>query len=490
MPTKKTINVFWFKRDLRLLDNPALQQAVAQHEPLLLLYVFEPSLISDNHYHDRHLNFIEQSLVALNNELSAYETKVLVCKDEVLNVFCRLQKNWKVKCLYSTEETGIERTFIRDKEVKKWCVAHGISWSEHQNNGVIRGLKNRSDWRARWADHMLTPIKPFTAKKDNFYTVEEFPLSEYKLQPVRLENIQAGGTKTGLAYLDSFLKKRHKKYQQSISKPEAARLHCGRVSPYLAWGNLSVRYVWQRAKQAKALGASGFQLNAFTSRLRWQAHFIQKFEMEAQMEFTSVNKGYVALKKPINKSFITAWEKGNTGYPLVDACMRCVVATGYLNFRMRAMVVSFFTHHLWQPWQAGVTFLASQFLDFEPGIHYPQFQMQAGETGVNMVRIYNPVKNAQEHDPDGNFVRKWVPELHQLPTKSILEPWTMTEIEQQAYNCILGKDYPKPIVNLSKTYKHAATILWQMKRKPKVRQDSKRILARHTLPDRNKIMDA
>ncbi len=291
MPTKKTINVFWFKRDLRLLDNPALQQAVAQHEPLLLLYVLEPSLISDNHYHDRHLNFIEQSLVALNNELSAYETKVLVCKDEVLNVFCRLQKNWKVKCLYSTEETGIERTFIRDKEVKKWCVAHGISWSEHQNNGVIRGLKNRSDWRARWADHMLTPIKPFTAKKDNFYTVEEFPLSEYKLQPVRLENIQAGGTKTGLAYLDSFLKKRHKKYQQSISKPEAARLHCGRVSPYLAWGNLSVRYVWQRAKQAKALGASGFQLNAFTSRLRWQAHFIQKFEMEAQMEFTSVNKG-------------------------------------------------------------------------------------------------------------------------------------------------------------------------------------------------------
>ena len=96
------------------------------------------------------------------------------------------------------------------------------------------------------------------------------------------------------------------------------------------------------------------------------------------MEFRSVNRGYEKLDKNINKTHIRAWENGETGYPLVDASMKCLIESGYLNFRMRAMLVSFFTHHLWQPWKAGVVFLANNFLDFEPGIHYSQFQMQAG----------------------------------------------------------------------------------------------------------------
>jgi deoxyribodipyrimidine photo-lyase len=336
---------------------------------------------------------------------------------------------------------------------------------------------------------MMQPIRSFEATPACFTPAENIELTQEVLVPKKLDGIQAGGTKTGLAYLDSFLKQRHKKYQQSISKPEAARTHCGRVSPYIAWGNLSIRYVWQRAKQAKAQGASGFQLNAFTSRLRWQAHFIQKFEMETRMEFESVNTGFRQLKKEVNTEYINAWKTGTTGYPLVDASMRCVVKTGYLNFRMRALVVSFFTHHLWQPWQMGVVFLGKQFLDFEPGIHYPQFQMQAGETGINMLRIYNPTKNALEHDKEGAFIRKWVPELAKLPTPFVLEPWSMTALEQEAYGCVLGKDYPNTIVATKETYKHASNILWHMKRNPNVRRESKRILAMHTLPDRENIMD-
>ncbi len=156
---------------------------------------------------------------------------------------------------------------------------------------------------------------------------------------------------------------------------------------------------------------------------------------------------------------------------------------------MRALVVSFFTHHLWQPWQAGAAFLGRQFLDFEPGIHYPQFQMQAGETGINMLRIYNPTKNALEHDTDAVFIRKWVPELAKLPTSFVIEPWTLTGIEQHGYEVILGKQYPKPIVDIKETYKHASTVLWHMQRNAKVRKESKRILAKHTLPNRENIMD-
>jgi deoxyribodipyrimidine photo-lyase len=489
MHSKPSINVFWFKRDLRLLDNEGLQHAIESKTPLLLLYIFEPSLKNNPHYHERHWNFIAQSIRDLNKELKPYDTKIYCLNEEVTDVLKRLHERYKINTLFSMQETGLNCTYHRDKEVKKWCALQSIHWVEHVNNGVFRGLTNRVHWRDYWTNYMMQPIKPFSATATNFVREEITYLKQFSLQSKQLDGIQEGGTKKGIAYLESFLKKRHKKYQQSISKPEVARLHCGRISPYLAWGNLSVRYVWQRAKQAKTLGASAFQINAFTSRLRWQAHFIQKFEMETKMEFNSVNAGYHHLKKPLKPIFVDAWKHGKTGYPLVDACMRCVAKTGYLNFRMRAMVVSFFTHHLWQPWQAGVVFLGRQFLDFEPGIHYPQFQMQAGETGINMLRIYNPTKNALEHDADGNFIRKWVPELAQLPTAFVIEPWTMTEIEQHGYDVILGKHYPKPIVDIKKTYKYASTILWQMRRNAIVKKESKRILAKHTLADRENIMD-
>ena len=168
------------------------------------------------------------------------------------------------------------------------------------------------------------------ANLENYFQLE-------KLQTPKNNIFQKGGTTIAWKYANTFFEKRHEKYMYHISKPSLARESCSRLSPYIAWGNISIRQVYQEAIKYKT-AINKKHLDAFISRLRWQAHFIQKFEMEHTMENASINKGYQKLKKSISNEYQEAWKAGKTGFPLIDACMRCLKETGYLNFRMRAMV--------------------------------------------------------------------------------------------------------------------------------------------------------
>ena len=481
---KIDVNIVWFKRDLRFTDHEALFYASQQNIPLLLVYFFEPSVMSYDDSDVRHWRFIYESIQDLQSKLNPFNSKIFFFHNEVRPVFEELLQQFEVKSVFSHQEIGNKITYNRDLEMQVFFRKHKVAWKEFQMHGVIRKLKSRKDWDKRWENVMRDHPKMITiAALDlvnldpNFYeNLKGAPLLPEITTPNK--NFQQGGENFAWRYLDSFVKERYVNYSKHISKPALSRKGCSRLSPYLAYGNISMRAIYQYTNEHYEASKNKRAILNFVSRLHWHCHFIQKFEDECEMEFENANRAYDTLIKPKNETYIKAWQEGKTGVPIVDACMRCLVATGYINFRMRAMVVSFFTFNLWQDWRE-LHFLARQFLDYEPGIHYPQIQMQSGTTGINTIRIYSPIKNSEEHDAEGIFIKKWLPELAEVPVNLLHEPWKMNDMEQQFYNCIIGNDYPAPIVDIDETRKYASDIVWSFRKKDEVKEEGKRILKKH-----------
>ena len=486
-----TPELVWFKRDLRLADHSPLM-AAAKRGPVICLYIYEPVIIQADDFSRRHLLFINDSLVALDTALKAIGSRLLHREGDPVSVLSDLHQTIGFERIRVHQETTNGVSFERDRRVLSWASEQGVEVIEYRQQGVERRLASRDGWARQWQTFVASPLVP--APKGLEDGTGELASSgvlapeHFSLPDDGLQDFQRGGEELARQVLASFLKTRSNGYIGGLSSPGAAWDACSRLSPYLAYGNLSLRTVYQRTmlrkkERQRQRGAGDFQAKAltmFTERLAWHCHFMQKLEDEPRIEFQNMNRAFDGLRdEEINREYFDAWASGQTGYPMIDACMRALIATGWINFRMRAMLISFATQHLWLHWREPALHLARKLLDYEPGIHYSQVQMQAGTTGIAAKRIYSPIKQIHDHDPEGVFLRRWLPELKNVPNAYIAEPHKLPREIQQRSACQIGVDYPAPIVDHLTAYREARQKLHSASYQAKVQGESARVFKRH-----------
>jgi deoxyribodipyrimidine photo-lyase len=444
-------------------------KSVRKSGPVLPVYVHEPSLIAQPDVSRQHQCFVQETLEELSADIESIGGSLTQLCGEAVEAFKKLHAVSPITRIWAHQETTQNAQFERDNAVRAWCRDNGVELMEIEQNGIVRGAQEKEPFPDYFARSVATEIrnpmgKDLSARfaKPPIPSVDkaDIPVASGEDKPKR----QRGGRKAAEALMDKFFQIGSlKAYPRKISSPNTAD-GVSRLSTYMAYGIVSDRELFHRVDQlvTQAHGKmeeqefEKFQSNArfYLDRLSWRRDYIQTFEEQPRLETETMLPEFADLRSDeFDQEAFERWKAGRTGFPYVDAAMRSLNATGWLNMRLRATAVSFATMNLWIPTTEVARHLAREFLDYSPGVHHVINQVIAGTTSFERLMLFDPVKQGVDHDPDGKFVRTWVPELADLYGPAAHQPeLTANRLSSKAGDMA---PYPRAIVDHKATAKIA-----------------------------------
>ena len=458
--------IVWFRDDLRLSDHPALHEAASTGRPVIFLYVFDESLRGKGARPPGGATrwWFAQSLRALAKRLEATGAPLVLRKGPAARVIPDLARETKANAVYWNE---IAQAPHRAVEHDVADALTGLGVSAHSFAGDLlaspesvrtkegRGMRVFTPfWRRIQA--MGPPPKPLPAPK----TLRAGPelsgdaIEDWHLEPTRpdwaggLRETWTPGEDAARARLKTFLRGNLKGYTDARDRPD--REATSRLSPHLRFGEVSPRQIWHAAHFAAAEhpDRSG-DAEKFLSELGWREFCRHLLFDVPDLDSRNLQSSFDAFPWRHDETALKAWQRGQTGYPIVDAGMRELWSTGVMHNRVRMVVASFLVKHLLIDWREGEQWFWDTLVDADAGSNPANWQWVAGSgaDAAPYFRVFNPVLQGEKFDPDGLYVKRWVPELKELPKKLIHAPWEAAPIELASAGVILGKTYPHPIVD-------------------------------------------
>ena len=480
--------LLWHRADLRVKDNPALDRAtaIAQRRGTTVqpVFVFDPQFYGKKALAcDGRIEFLHECLASLREQYRKRGSELTLLHGDPVDRLASLPEDRELEDAYIcyTRHPTARYGAHRDEQLEAWERARDSDMigQRESNSGLDsdikavpegaivfdaheRGIDSREGWAEQCEAYLTSEEYPAPSSDTltsraaaiaSDVTIDEIE-AHYDIESAK-RSVPRGGHHAAHRRLDWFTRaKVMEQYPGGISPPAEAEQRTSRLSPYLRFGVLSPRQVYQAG--VERAGAERAR-DLFESRLFWNRHFRQKLADNPRLTEEAVNPVLQELfvsEEERDPELITAWKEGRTGFPMVDASMRALVETGWLNFRMRAMVASFFGYILKQWWRIGADFMYYHLIDADPAINYAQWQMQCGLVGCHPNRIYNPRKQARENDPEGAFIREYVSKLRDLPTEFIARPEKAPIHVQRECGVTIGDspdaDYPYPIVDFER----------------------------------------